>query len=142
MEVQGSNPLTRAVLSYLHPAMRLVIALYEKLYKYVTLILNYRVTLSLFYKERSKIMYSHQFWVLYSRSLIWTLVFVQSFLISKSLNSRNFKVKKILLRYLLVNMFSRGNDFIYLFFLRLIPNWNNAISSHATFEDVNIHSKY
>ena len=99
-------------------------------------------TLSLFYKERSKIMYSHQFWVLYSRSLIWTLVFVQSFLISKSLNSRNFKVKKILLRYLLVNMFSRGNDFIYLFFLRLIPNWNNAISSHATFEDVNIHSKY
>ena len=43
MEVPGSNPLTRAVLSYLHPAMRLVIALYEKLYKYVTLILNYRV---------------------------------------------------------------------------------------------------
>ena len=44
---------------------------------------NHCSTRNLFYKERSKVMSSPYFWRLYSRSLICTIFFVQSFLILK-----------------------------------------------------------
>ena len=59
-------------------------------------------TLSLFYKERSKIMYSPHFWILYSCSLIFTELFVQSFLILKSIFHVFFKKNLLCLQTWLI----------------------------------------
>ena len=71
-------------------------------------LLTYISTRIMFYKERSKVMYSCQFWFLYSRSLICTLLFVQSFLKLKFRFSRSFK------EFFFINMFIRKNlHYIY-----------------------------
>ena len=59
-------------------------------------------TRSLFYKERSKIMYSPHFWILYSCSLIFTELFVQSFLILKSIFHVFFKKNLLCLQTWLI----------------------------------------
>ena len=77
----------------------------------------------MFYKERSKVMYSCQFWFLYSRSLICTLLFVQSFLKLKFRFSRSFK------EFFFINMFIRKNlHYIYsLLKTGNITNYNRII---------------
>ena len=86
--------------------------------------LNIRMnTRIMFYKERSKVMYSCQFWFLYSRSLICTLLFVQSFLKLKFRFSRSFK------EFFFINMFIRKNlHYIYsLLKTGNITNYNRII---------------
>ena len=96
---------------------------YYALYFIHLLTCQFSSTRIMFYKERSKVMYSCQFWFLYSRSLICTLLFVQSFLKLKFRFSRSFK------EFFFINMFIRKNlHYIYsLLKTGNITNYNRII---------------